>query len=149
MTSPHAYLSTATGLAFAARAIGGAFGSATLNAIIEGRLAANYGPAVTEAALAAGLPASSIEGLLKALALGKIGDASVSGATPEIWAAAVAESQTQFAAAYRLAWASIIPFVVLATVAVGLLRGVSDLMTEKIEATVEHVEGKKGEGASA
>lgn len=36
-TSPHAYLSTATGLAFSARAIGGAFGSAVLDAIINGK----------------------------------------------------------------------------------------------------------------
>ena len=31
-TAPHAFLSTATGLAFSARAIGGAFGSAVLDA---------------------------------------------------------------------------------------------------------------------
>ncbi|KAM7186785.1 Major facilitator superfamily domain containing protein [Rhypophila sp. PSN 637] len=148
-TSPHAYLSTATGLAFAARAIGGAFGSATLDAIINGRLAANYGPAVLSAALGAGLPTGSVEALLGALALGKIADESVSGATAEVWASAVTESQAQYAAAYRLAWASIIPFVFLATVAVGLLKGVSDLMTEKVEATVEHIAGKDKDGANA
>jgi hypothetical protein len=36
-----------------------------------------------------------------------------------------------------LAWASIIPFVVLALVAIVFLKGVSELMTEHIEATVE------------
>lgn len=48
-------------------------------------------------------------------------------------------SQKAYAAAYRLAWASIIPFTVLAIVAVACLKGVKDLMTERVEATVEHV----------
>lgn len=48
-------------------------------------------------------------------------------------------SHTVYAAAYRLAWSSIIPFVVLALVAVGFLKGVSELMTEHVEATVERV----------
>lgn len=46
-TAPHAFLSTATGLAFSARAIGGAFGSAVLNAIINGRLGEHYNSAST------------------------------------------------------------------------------------------------------
>ncbi|KAK3694188.1 major facilitator superfamily domain-containing protein [Podospora appendiculata] len=121
-TAPHAFLSTATGLAFSARAIGGAFGSAVLDAIINGRLASSYAPA-----------------LLAALAKGDVGHVStVPGATAEVWAAAVGESRLQFTEAYRLAWSSIIPFVVLATVAVACLKGVRELMTEKVEATVEH-----------
>jgi hypothetical protein len=56
-----------------------------------------------------------------------------------VWAAAVGESRAQYAAAYRLAWSSIIPFVVLATVAIVCMRGVGELMTDKVEATVERV----------
>jgi hypothetical protein len=63
----------------------------------------------------------------------------VKGATEGVWIAAVQESRAQYAQAYRLAWASIIPFVVLATVAVVCMRGVRELMTEKVEATVERV----------
>jgi hypothetical protein len=37
-TAPHAYLSTATGLAFSARAIGGAFGTAVIYAVINSRI---------------------------------------------------------------------------------------------------------------
>jgi len=54
-TSPHAYLSTATGLAFSARAIGGAFGSAVLDSIINSKLRSSYAPAVSGAAIKAGL----------------------------------------------------------------------------------------------
>ncbi|KAF2964600.1 hypothetical protein GQX73_g8982 [Xylaria multiplex] len=139
-TAPHAFLSTATGLAFSARAIGGAFGSAVLNAIINGRLSENYAPAVSKAAVDAGLPESSVPSLLQAFDAGDVGSDIVEGANATIWAAAVKESQWQYAHAYRLAWSSVIPFVVLAIVAVALLKGVKELMTEKVEATVERVE---------
>lgn len=138
-TAPHAFLSTATGLAFSARAIGGAFGSAVLNAIINGRLKSHYGTSVAAAAVDAGLPESSVAPLLAALESGEVGEsAGITGATSAVWAAVISESQWQYAKAYRLAWASVVPFVVLAIVAVAFLRGVKDLMTEKVEATVEH-----------
>lgn len=127
-------------MAFSARAIGGAFGSAVLDAIINGRLNSNYAPAVGSAAVAAGLPESSVPDLLTALAAGTL--TGVAGATDAVWAAAVEESRWQYAKAYQLAWASVIPFVVLALVAVAFLRGVKELMTEKVEATVEHNAGQ-------
>ena len=57
--------------------------------------------------------------------------------SPGILAAATSASENAYAAAYRLAWASIIPFVVLALVAIWFLKGVKELMTEHVEATVE------------
>ncbi|KAI8944708.1 major facilitator superfamily domain-containing protein [Xylaria longipes] len=138
-TAPHAFLSTATGLAFSARAIGGAFGSAVLNAIINDRLSGHYGPAVSKAAVDAGLPGASVPSLLQAFEAGNYVSNAVVGANAAIWTAAVKESQRQYAYAYRLAWSSVIPFVVVAIVAVALLKGVKELMTEKVEATVEHV----------
>ena len=141
-TAPHAFLSTATGLAFSARAIGGAFGSAVLNAIINGRLSSHYASSVADAAVGAGLPESSVDALLAALESGEVGDsAGIIGATSTVWDAVISESQWQYAKAYRLAWASVVPFVVLAIVAVAFLRGVKELMTEKVEATVEHQAG--------
>ncbi|PSR84243.1 major facilitator superfamily domain-containing protein [Coniella lustricola] len=134
-TAPHEYLSTATGMAFSARAIGGAFGSAVLDAIINGHLAAHYDSAVGNAAIAAGLPESSVAGLLAALGSGL--QSGVPGATSAVWAAAQEQSREQYARAYGLAWASVIPFVVLALVAVVFLKGVKELMTDKVEATVE------------
>ena len=136
-SSPHAYLSTATGIAFSARAIGGAFGSAVINAVINGRLNSHYAKDVGSAAIAAGLPASSVPELLTTMAAGT--GASVKGATPEIMRAAINASHWSYARAYRLGWWSVVPFVVLALVCVACLRGVKELMTEKVEATVEHV----------
>jgi hypothetical protein len=141
-TAPHAFLSTATGLAFSARAIGGAFGSAVLDAIINGKLASTLVPNVTAAAIKAGLPAMSVPALLEAMATG-VGLTDVPGINLSILAAASNASEWAYAHAYRLAWTSIVPFVVLALVAVICLKGVKELMTEKVEATVEQVEQRE------
>jgi hypothetical protein len=134
-TAPHAFLSTATGLAFSARAIGGAFGAAVISAIVNGRLNSHYANDVSSAAIAAGLPEDSVPALLAAFAEGS--NEPIPGATSQVMAAALRASHLSYAKAYRLGWASVIPFVVLALLAVACLRGVKDLMTEKVEATVE------------
>lgn len=136
-TSPHAYLSTATGLAFSARAIGGAMGSAVLDAIVQGHITRKLNPAIESAAVGAGLPTSSVADMLIAMAAGARD--GVEGATAEVWAAADRASHLQYAHAYRLAYASIIPFVVIAIAACWLMKGVKELMTDKVEATVERV----------
>lgn len=139
-TAPHAFLSTATGLAFSARAIGGAFGSAVLDAIINGKLASTYDSSVGDAAVAAGLPRASVAALLAAFASGSTAAMeAVEGSNAKVLAAASEASRWAYAHAYRLAWASIVPFVVLALVCVACLKGVKELMTERVEATVEHV----------
>jgi hypothetical protein len=148
-TAPHAFLSTATGLAFSARAIGGAFGSAVLDAIINDRFSKHYAPAVSSAAISAGLPKDSVKDLLKAIAGGSIRSSNVPGANEKVWSAAMGASHDEYAAAYRLAWSSIIPFVVLATVAIGFLKGVKELMTEKVEATVEKVGRDEEKGVAS
>lgn len=145
-TAPHSHLSTATGLAFSARAIGGAFGSAVLDAVINGKLGSTYATKVSSAAIEAGLPKSSVEALLTAFATG-IGFEDIPGATPAVLAAATNASHWAYARAYRLAWSSVIPFVVVATIAVACLKGVKELMTEKVEATVERVPRRDGEKA--
>ncbi|KAF2640536.1 MFS general substrate transporter [Massarina eburnea CBS 473.64] len=139
-TAPHAFLSTATGLAFSARAIGGAFGSAVISAVINSRLTAHYALDVGAAATAAGLPTSSLPALLEAMKEGTantVKGQGIPGANAEIMIAAWQASYWSYARAYRLGWWSVVPFVALATVSVAAMRGVKDLMTEKVEATVE------------
>ncbi|KAF2024007.1 MFS general substrate transporter [Setomelanomma holmii] len=139
-TAPHAYLSTATGLAFSARAIGGAFGTAVIYAIINGRLNSHYATDVGSAAVAAGLPQSSIGALLKAMAEGTattVKGQGIPGANAHIIDAAWTASHWSYARAYRLGWWSVVPFVALATIGVACMTGVKELMTEKVEATVE------------
>jgi hypothetical protein len=128
-TAPHRYLSTATGLAFSARAIGGAFGSAVLDVISNDKITATYAPSISAAAMKAGLPASEIGTLIAALQAGNVtGLNEISATHPGVVPAALNASHKVYAAAYRLAWSSIIPFVVLAMVAVACLKGVRELM---------------------
>ncbi|OAL45210.1 MFS general substrate transporter [Pyrenochaeta sp. DS3sAY3a] len=139
-TAPHAYLSTATGLAFSARAIGGAFGTAVIYAIINSRLASHYATDVASAAIAAGLPVSSIGDLLKSMAGATATTArgqGVPGANEAIMQAAWDASHWSYARAYRLGWWSVVPFVALATIGCACMKGVRELMTERVEATVE------------
>lgn len=100
-TAPHAYLSTATGLGFSARAIGGAFGSAVLDAIINGKLASTLNQKITAAAVDAGLPTSSIPDFLEAMATGE-GLTEVPGASAKVLGAAAEASQWAYARAYNL-----------------------------------------------
>ncbi|KAK0945006.1 hypothetical protein LTR29_003598 [Friedmanniomyces endolithicus] len=139
-TAPHAYLSTATGLGFSARAIGGAFGSAVLDAIINGKLKSTLAPQVAAAAVSGGLPAASVPALLGAMATGEgLNATNIPGLTVEVLGAAADASHWAYAHAYRLAWWSVFPFVVIALISVVCLKGVKELMTERVEATVENV----------
>ncbi|KAJ7063579.1 MFS general substrate transporter [Mycena amicta] len=148
-TAPHQFLSTATGLAFSARAIGGAFGSAILDAIINNKLV-SYATDVGAAAVAAGLPQSSIPALLQAISGGgPLTPEAIPGASPTIIEIALDKSHEVYARAYRFAWIPIIPFVVLAMVAIMCLRDVKELMTEHVEATVERVGARNVEGENA
>ncbi|KAI7653920.1 hypothetical protein KC318_g13923, partial [Hortaea werneckii] len=138
-SAPHSHLSTATGLAFSARAIGGAFGSAVLDAITNGKIARTWSFKVANAALKAGLPEDSVSALLDAISSGQ-GIDEVPGVTSAIAEAGLDASHWAYAHAYRLAWWSIFPFVALAFIAVLCLKDVKDQMTERVEATVEKVE---------
>ncbi|KAK0612703.1 Efflux pump FUS6 [Lasiodiplodia hormozganensis] len=147
-SAPHQFLSTATGLAFSARAIGGAVGSAVLDAIVKGYMASHYDGAVTRAAEEAGLAAELVEMVVAAMgegegatsveALGEVVAGQVGSLALE---SVVAEGRWVWARAYRLAWASVIPFTVIALVCVAFLQGVGELMTEHVEATVERARG--------
>ncbi|KAH9882713.1 hypothetical protein J1614_000078 [Plenodomus biglobosus] len=139
-TAPHAFLSTATGLAFSARAIGGAFGTAVIYAIVNSRVATHLPGDVSRAAIAAGLPESSVPALLKSMnrsSASKAKGQGIPGANEAVMKAAWDASYWSYTRAYRLGFWSVVPFVALATISVACMRGVKELMTEKVEATVE------------
>ncbi|KAF2205838.1 MFS general substrate transporter [Delitschia confertaspora ATCC 74209] len=139
-TAPHAFLASASGLAYSGRAMGGALGSAVLNAIINNNLNNLLTPSVGAAATEAGLPQSSVSQLVKAMASGNSNTINtVPGMNAQVLSAATGASHKVYAKAYNLAWWSILPFVVICMIGLCFLRGVKDLMTEKVEATVEIV----------
>ncbi len=116
-----------------------------LDTITNGHLSSSLAPTLTSVAIAAGLPSSSVPALLEGLAGGDPpsvllggGTGGVPGLTQAMLGQVMEASYGVYARGYRLAWSSILPFVVLAIVAVAFLRGVRELMTEHVEATVEH-----------
>lgn len=120
--------------------MGGAFGSAVINAIANNHLHNNLARTVGSAATKAGLPQASVGKLLAAMAAGRpAGIQAVPGINDNIIRAATHASQNVYAKAYNLGWWSIFPFVVICMVSLCFLRGVSEMMTEKIEATVEKI----------
>ncbi|KAG0646930.1 Core trichothecene cluster (CTC) 12 [Hyphodiscus hymeniophilus] len=127
------------GASFLSSSYRGAFGSAVLDTIINGKISSTYASGVAGAATKAGLPSSSVPALLAAFSSGA-GFDTVPGINNVILAAATNASHHLYAAAYRLAWSSIIPFIILALVAIAFMKGVKELMTEHVEATVEHAE---------
>jgi len=129
--APPALLGTATGLAFSARAIGGAFGSAILTTIITNKLS-SLPERVGSAAVEAGLPQSSIASLLAAMAEG-LPLSTVSGATDAVISAATQASHSVYASAYRIGWAAVIPFTVVAMIFVFLLKSVASQMNWHVE----------------
>ncbi|KAI4638132.1 hypothetical protein J4E93_010441 [Alternaria ventricosa] len=148
-TAPHAFLSTATGLAFSARAIGGAFGTAVIYAIVNSRIASHLAGDVSSAAIAAGLPESSVPALLagmKGSSAPKYRGNGVPGMNETIITAAWDASHWSYARAYRLGYWSVVPFVALATIAVLSMKGIKHLMTEHVEATVERESDDEGKG---
>ena len=72
---------------------------------------------------------------MEAIATGEFDD--VVGLNAKVLGAALDASHVVYAEAYRLAWASIIPFVVLAIVAVCFIHQVKEQMTDHVEASVE------------
>lgn len=148
-TAPHAFLSTATGLAFSARAIGGAFGTAVIYTIVNSRIASHLPGDASSAAIAAGLPESSAAALLKSMAgstASKARGQGVPGANAMIMDAAWDASHWSYARAYRIGFWSVVPFVALATISVACMKGVKNLMTERVEATVERESDDEGKG---
>ena len=109
-----------------------------LTVVINSNLGNKYASKVGGAAVQAGLPQSSVPLLLQAFEAGA-GFDDVPHLNGGILAAATNASQWAYTRAYRLAWWSVFPFVVVAIIAVACLKGVKELMTEKVEATVEKV----------
>ncbi|KIW17942.1 hypothetical protein PV08_05137 [Exophiala spinifera] len=145
--APHAFLSTATGLAFSIRAIGGAFGSAVLYTIVFGHVKSHYGTAVAKASIAAGLSPEEVPILLCVMAggngpptealLARVLSQALPSATLPIIRASRTAGQVVYARGFQLAWASTVPMIVVSLVCCALLQGVERLMTDKVESPLE------------
>ena len=83
---------------------------------------------------------------MKGSSVTKFRGAGVPGMNEAIIKAAWDASHWSYAHAYRLGYWSVVPFVALATIAVISMKGIKHLMTEHVEATVEHESEDEGKG---
>jgi hypothetical protein len=138
-SAPHAHLSTVTGCGLAARALGGALGSAVFTVILNNELEPWSG-SVAKAAVAAGMPPSSIKALITAMT-NEAGFDRVPGLTERALHAAEQTGRLIYARAFRMAWWSVFAAGIVALICVVFLKKIDkNRMTDEIEATVENVQ---------
>ncbi|KAG4411839.1 hypothetical protein IFR04_015023 [Cadophora malorum] len=142
LSVPHRYLSTATGLCFSGRAIGGALGSCVLNVIINYRYKQNWARMVSQSAINAGLNAGSVPEFLQGLATANSSALqSLVGNNTRILVAATSAQEGVYAGAYKIAFAATIPLTVVATVTCCFLTDMKKYMGDTVEASVEKRSG--------
>lgn len=141
LSTPHRLIATATGVTTSARAVAATVSTAIYAAVLTNRLNENIGNYVTEAALAAGLPSSSIEKFVAAFVAGNplLG---VAGVTPAVIAAASHALSQAFADSIRVVYIIAAPFGVLACIACLFLGNLRNTMTYRVDAPVEDLHAK-------
>jgi len=139
-TAPAALIATASALALTVRGCGGAFGSAVMGSQVSQRMTKNLARNIVPVALANGLPASSSGALVAAFrAANPIAISKIPGITPTIIALITPITRETYAAAFRIAWITVIPASVLGLLAILLLDNskVKARLNNTIDATVE------------
>lgn len=116
LSSPDEWLGFSTGTIGLARCMGGSIGTAIYTTILQTKLATKIPEMVAGAALAAGLPSTSLPGLLGALTgvPGSPALADVPGATLSVVTAASTALKEAYVASFRYVWYTAIPFGVVA-----------------------------------
>jgi hypothetical protein len=116
----------------ASRAVGGALGSTIYGAILSNKVVIELPKAVASSALAAGLPAASVEEFVTVFLGNPTNITSVPGATAEIITQAEVGMTWGYAQAPKYVWYSSIPFGVLATVCCAFLPNIRKYLTNRV-----------------
>lgn len=138
---PLKYLGLATGLIGTFRSMGGSVGNAIFNAILQGVISKDLGPAIASAALAQGFNATNLDLLIPATIQTAVGiphafDA-IPGVSASIEAAALSAFRNVYGKAFRMVFFATIPFGVIAIVLACVMRDSSIYLTNH---TAVHME---------
>jgi hypothetical protein len=143
LATPHALIATATALAIASRAVAASVFTAIYSAAFTERLQPNIISQVSAAALRAGLPATSVEAFVAALAARNTAAlATIHGVTPEIIAAGVAALKQALADSIRIVFIIAAPFGALACLLCCFLGDQSKEMNYRVDAPVEDLHAR-------
>ncbi|KAK5222205.1 hypothetical protein LTR72_006462 [Exophiala xenobiotica] len=139
---PLKYLGLATGLIGTFRSMGGSVGNAIFNAILQGVISKDLGPAIANAALTQGFDAQYLDLLIPATIQTAVGiphafDAIPGGIQPAVEAAALRAFRQVYGKAFRMVFFATIPFGVMAIVLACVMRDSSIYLTNH---TAVHME---------
>jgi hypothetical protein len=143
LATPYHLIATATAVTTSSRAIAATVFTAIYAAALNNRLSVDLPAYIAKAAAMAGLPPSSIEAFVGALAsndaaaLGKI-----AGVTPAIIGAGVVALKQAFADSVRVVYMIAAPFGALACIACWFLGDMSKKMDYRVDAPVEELHAK-------
>ena len=131
LATPDEWLGFANGTIGLMRCIGGSIGTAIYTTILQTKLATNIPEKVAGAALAAGLPASSLPALLGTLTgvPGSPPITEVPGANMSVIIAATTALKEAYVASFRYVWYAAIPFGIVAIACAASSKDVSDITT--------------------
>lgn len=144
ITSPNETIATAVCISTAAGFIGGAIATTMYGQIFNSKSRVLLPRAVSEAALAAGLPASSLSDFVAAFSSGS-GEAlaAVPGATQAVLQAVTRASRSAYAESFRYIWVTLMVFCVVSIAGCWLFTSTTEYFTDEIAAPVVE-RGKRG-----
>lgn len=151
LATPHSLIATGTALAITSRAVAATFFTAIYSAAVSDHLQPNIISYVSKAALSAGLPATSVQAFVMALAGNdEVALTKVPGVTPPMIAAGIAALQQAFADSIRIPFIIAAPFGAVACLLCFFLDDQSKEMNYRVDAPVEnlHARSHRHHGAS-
>lgn len=143
LSTPHRLIATATAVVTSSRAVAATMFTAIYSAALNTRLDTNLPNDIGKAALAAGLPASSLTAFIGALAGGDTAAlAGIPGVTPAIIAAGVAGLKQAFADSIRVVYIIAAAFGAVACILCLFLGDMRKTMNYAVDAPVEELHAK-------
>ncbi|KAK9435055.1 siderophore iron transporter [Metarhizium brunneum] len=143
LATPHALIATATALAITSRAVSVAVFTVIFSIAFTERLQPNIASQVPMAALKAGLPVSSVEAFVGALAARDMAALSqIQGVTPQIIAAGIQALKQAFADSIRVVFIIAAPFGALACLLCWFLDDQSKEMNYRVDAPIEDLHAR-------
>ncbi|KAK5444376.1 hypothetical protein LTS15_010491 [Exophiala xenobiotica] len=143
LSTPHRLIATATAVVTSSRAVAATMFTAIYSAALNTRLDTKLPNDIGKAALAAGLPASSLKAFIGALAGGDTAAlAGIPGVTPTIIAAGVAGLKQAFADSIRVVYIIAAAFGAVACILCLFLGDMRKTMNYAVDAPVEELHAK-------
>ncbi|KAK5026199.1 hypothetical protein LTS07_007724 [Exophiala sideris] len=138
LSAPPEYISITSGLLAGIRALGATVGAALFGAIFHSRISSLLPKYITAAAIAGGLPKSSLPALITDLVADNTeGLAKIPGVTPEIIGEAVVALKEAYLHSFRSAWTAACCFAALGLICSLCFKDPTKDLNNKIDAPAE------------